>query len=34
MGTPETGGIAHEEVIIVHEDRNEVLTTGCPQRWW
>lgn len=34
MGTPETGGIAHEEIIIVHDDRNEVLTTGCPQRWW
>ena len=34
MGTPETGGIAHEEIIIVHPDHNEVLTTGCPQRWW
>lgn len=34
MGTPETGGIAHEEIIIVHPDHNEVITTGCPQRWW
>ncbi len=34
IGTPATGGIAHEEIIIVHPDRNEVITTGCPQRWW
>lgn len=34
VGTPETGGISHEEVIIVHEDRNEVITASCPQRWW
>jgi Xaa-Pro dipeptidase len=34
MGTPETGGIAHEEIVIVHPDHNEVITTGCPQRWW
>lgn len=34
MGTPETGGISHEEAIIVHEDRNEVLTAACPARWW
>jgi Xaa-Pro dipeptidase len=34
MGTPETGGIAHEEIVIVHPDHNEAITTGCPQRWW
>jgi len=34
MGTPETGGISHEEVVIVHADHNEVLTASCPQRWW
>ena len=34
VGTAETGGISHEEVIIVHDDHNEVITTGCKQRWW
>ncbi|MGE4428063.1 MAG: M24 family metallopeptidase [Solirubrobacteraceae bacterium] len=34
MGTPETGGISHEEAIIVHGDHNEVLTASCPARWW
>jgi len=34
VGTPETGGISHEEVIIVHKDENEVITASCPQRWW
>ena len=34
MGTPETGGISHEEVVIVHPDHNEVITASCPQRWW
>jgi Xaa-Pro aminopeptidase len=34
VGTPETGGISHEEVIIVHEDENEMITASCPQRWW
>jgi Xaa-Pro aminopeptidase len=34
MGTPETGGISHEEVVIVHADHNEVLTASCPRRWW
>ena len=34
MGTPETGGISHEEVVIVHDDGPEVITTGSPKRWW
>ncbi|WP_320668965.1 M24 family metallopeptidase [Patulibacter defluvii] len=34
MGTPESGGISHEEAIIVHEHHNEVLTASCPARWW
>ncbi|HST39451.1 MAG TPA: Xaa-Pro peptidase family protein [Conexibacter sp.] len=34
MGTPETGGISHEEAIVVHPDRNEVLTAACPAVWW
>jgi Xaa-Pro aminopeptidase len=34
VGTPATGGISHEEVVIVHPDANEVLTAGCPKRWW
>jgi Xaa-Pro aminopeptidase len=34
VGTPATGGISHEDVVIVHPDANEVLTAGCPKRWW
>jgi Xaa-Pro aminopeptidase len=34
LGTPATGGISHEDVVIVGEDGNEVLTAGCPKRWW
>jgi Xaa-Pro aminopeptidase len=34
VGIPQIGGISHEEVIIVHENRNEVITAGSPQRWW
>ena len=34
MGTPETGGISHEEVVIVHADGTEMITASCPQRWW
>ncbi|HST39979.1 MAG TPA: M24 family metallopeptidase [Conexibacter sp.] len=34
VGTPATGGISHEECVIVHADRVEVITAGCRQRWW
>ncbi|MBS1678488.1 MAG: aminopeptidase P family protein [Actinobacteria bacterium] len=34
LGTPETGGISHEESFIVTADGTELLTAGCPQRWW
>jgi len=34
VGTPATGGISHEECVIVHEDRVEVTTASCRQRWW
>jgi Xaa-Pro aminopeptidase len=34
VGTPETGGISHEEVVIVTDQGTEVITTGCPRRWW
>ncbi|OJU86025.1 MAG: hypothetical protein BGO11_08375 [Solirubrobacterales bacterium 70-9] len=34
LGTPETGGISHEESFIVTEDGTEVITSRCPQRWW
>lgn len=34
LGTPETGGISHEECVIVTESGTELLTGGCPQRWW
>ncbi|MGE4428248.1 MAG: M24 family metallopeptidase [Solirubrobacteraceae bacterium] len=33
MGTPETGGISHEECVIVHADRVEVIT-DARKRWW
>jgi Xaa-Pro aminopeptidase len=34
MGTKATGGISHEECVIVGDDGVEVITTGCPTRWW
>jgi Xaa-Pro dipeptidase len=34
MGTPATGGISHEESVIVTDDGVEVLTAACPTRWW
>lgn len=34
LGTPETGGIAYEDVVIVHDDGAEVITAACPARWW
>jgi len=34
LGTPETGGIAHEDVVIVHDGGVEVITAACPARWW
>jgi Xaa-Pro dipeptidase len=34
LGTPETGGISHEESIIVTDDGTETITAACPQRWW
>ncbi len=34
LGTPETGGISHEESIIVTADGTETITAACPQRWW
>lgn len=34
LGTPETGGISHEECVIVTETGTEVITSSCPQRWW
>ena len=34
LGTPETGGISHEESFIVTAEGAEVITAACPQRWW
>ena len=34
LGTPETGGIAYEDVVIVDDDGAEVITAACPARWW
>lgn len=34
LGTPHTGGIAYEDVVIVHDDGVEVITKDCPARWW
>jgi Xaa-Pro aminopeptidase len=34
LGTPETGGISHEESFIVTGAGTEIITLGCPQRWW
>jgi Xaa-Pro aminopeptidase len=34
LGTPETGGIAYEDVVIVRDDGVEVITAACPARWW
>jgi Xaa-Pro aminopeptidase len=34
LGTPETGGISHEESFIVTDDGTETMTAACPQRWW
>jgi Xaa-Pro dipeptidase len=34
LGTPETGGISHEESIIVTDTGTETMTAACPQRWW
>jgi Xaa-Pro dipeptidase len=34
VGTPQTGGISHEECVIVTETGTELITQGCPQRWW
>jgi Xaa-Pro aminopeptidase len=34
LGTPETGGIAYEDVVIVSDDGTEVITAACPARWW
>jgi Xaa-Pro aminopeptidase len=34
LGTPETGGISHEESFIVTDTGTEVITTACPIRWW
>jgi Xaa-Pro aminopeptidase len=34
VGTPETGGISHEECVIVTDTGVEVITASCPQRWW
>ena len=34
LGTPETGGIAYEDVVIVNDDGVEVITAACPARWW
>ena len=34
LGTPETGGISHEESIIVTDEGTETITAACPQRWW
>jgi Xaa-Pro aminopeptidase len=33
LGTPETGGISHEESIIITADGTETITAACPQRW-
>jgi Xaa-Pro aminopeptidase len=34
MGTPVTGGISHEECVIVTADGVENITEGCPTHWW
>ncbi|HWI75340.1 MAG TPA: Xaa-Pro peptidase family protein [Baekduia sp.] len=34
VGTPETGGISHEECVIVTDTGVEVITASCPPRWW
>jgi Xaa-Pro aminopeptidase len=34
VGTPETGGISHEECVVVTDGGTEVITASCPQRWW
>jgi len=34
MGTPATGGISHEESVIVTDDGVEVMTSACPTHWW
>lgn len=34
MGTPATGGISHEECVIVTEEGVENITAGCPTHWW
>jgi len=34
LGTPATGGIAYEDVVIVHDDGVEVITAACRSRWW
>jgi Xaa-Pro aminopeptidase len=34
MGTPVTGGISHEECVIVTADGVENITASCPTHWW
>jgi Xaa-Pro dipeptidase len=34
MGTPATGGISHEECVIVTADGVENITASCPTHWW
>jgi Xaa-Pro aminopeptidase len=34
VGRPHTGAAGHEDVAIVTADGVEVITSGCPARWW
>ena len=34
LSEPGVGTVAFEHVVIVTEDEPEVITLGCPSRWW
>jgi Xaa-Pro dipeptidase len=34
LGTPATGGISHEECVIVTTSGTEMITASCPARWF
>jgi Xaa-Pro aminopeptidase len=34
LSEPGVGTVAFEHVVLVTEDEAEILTLGCPARWW
>ena len=34
LSEPGVGTVAFEHVVLVTEAEPEILTLGCPSRWW